>query len=206
MTNPQNPRLLEGEPWLMPDQDLPFNGDTFVEAEFLRLKDQFNIETVLELGTCVGGTTQWLQKNYKQVIAIELMPEFLDWTRKRVGFMKLNVNFIQGSTVDVLPYVLGQIPSNSMFFVDSHWGPNNPLLKELELIADFKLKPILCIHDFLVPGHPELGYDEYDGQKYKWDWIEKSIENIYGKEGYGYHYNSEAKGAMRGCVYIYPKV
>ena len=41
---------MADEPVLMPYQTLPFNGDTFVEEEFLKLKERFNLSTAIEGG------------------------------------------------------------------------------------------------------------------------------------------------------------
>lgn len=93
-----------------------------------------------------------------------------------------------------------------LIFLDAHWY-KNPLLSELHAIATHGIKPVIAIHDFKVPDHPELGYDVYAKQNITYDfaYIKESIENIYGKDGYEYHYNSEATGDKRGCIFIYPK-
>jgi hypothetical protein len=201
-----NQNLLPGERFLMPHQSEPFNGDIHMCQKFLELKKIFNIDTAIELGTCVGGTTKWLSENFDKVIGIELMPEFLNFAKQRAN--SSNVEFHLGSTVDLLPEVLKGIKDNTIFHIDSHWGDNNPLLRELEIIAEFKLKPVIEIHDFKVPGHPELGFDTYEkeGIVYEWAWIESYIEAIYGKNGFQIEYNYQAIGAKRGCIYIYPLV
>lgn len=196
-------KYLPGEKFLMPFQDQPFNGDTFATKKFLGLRDKFGIKTAIELGTCVGGTTRWLSQNFEKVIGIEIMPEYLAVAFERVGLSESDVTFYEGSTVYWLPKILKDITEPVIMFVDSHWGQFNPLLRELEIIAEHKLKPVLVIHDFLVPGHKELGFDTYENIVYEWKWIEPSIEKIYGKD-YVMEYNSKATGAKRGIVYIYP--
>lgn len=196
-------KYLPGEKFLMPFQDQPFNGDTFAIKKFLELRDKFVIKTAIELGTCVGGTTRWLSQNFEKVIGIEIMPEYLAVAFERVGLSESDVTFYEGSTVDWLPKILKDITEPVIMFVDSHWGQFNPLLRELEIIAEHNLKPVLVIHDFLVPGQPSLGFDTYENIVYEWKWIELSIEKIYGKD-YVMEYNSKATGAKRGIVYIYP--
>ena len=92
-----------------------------------------------------------------------------------------------------------------LLFLDAHWESHNPLLEELQIIKDKGMKPVIAIHDFFVPEHPELGFDSYAGQDYNWEWIASSIESIYGADGYKYFYNSEAEGMKRGVVFIMPK-
>jgi hypothetical protein len=196
-------KLLPGESFLMPDQDKPFNGDMFLCDKFLELKEKFNINCAIELGSCVGGTTKWLSENFDFVYAIEINKEYLNIGKQRASAN--NIRYCFGSTIEMLPEVLCQINNYCIFHIDSHWGPNNPLLKELELISDYGLKPVLEIHDFKVPGHPELGFDSYGGQDYEWNWIKESIEKIYGIDGYEIEYNSKATGAKRGVIFITPK-
>lgn len=193
------------EPFLMPDQDKAFNGDLYVCQEFLRLKAKHGIETAIELGSCVGGTTKWLGENFKTVVSIEINPEFHGYCKERVKGLG-NVYALLGDTVDLLQGVLLNCADDKFIvFVDSHWEEKNPLLQELRIIAYRGLKPVIVIHDFVVPGRPELGFDSYGGQDYDWKWIEESINAIYGNDKYTYHYNSEATGAMRGVVFIEPK-
>lgn len=197
-------KLLEGEHIIMPYQDQPFNADTFMCDKFLELKKKFNIQTAVELGSAVGGTTRWLCDNFENVLAIEINPEYLKHCLKRVEQFD-NVECFLGNTVDLLESVLKKIKGNAIFHIDSHWANNNPLLQELEIIRRSGLKPVLEIHDFKVPGHPELGFDQYGPIIYQWDWIKGFIESIYGGNGYTVEYNSEAVGAKRGAIYIYPK-
>jgi hypothetical protein len=199
-----NVKYLPGEKFLMPFQDQPFNGDKFAAEKFLELKNKFGIETAIELGTCVGGTTRWMAQNFKKVIGIEIMWDYLSVAAERVGLPDSDVTLYEGSTVDALPKVLKDITEPVIMFVDSHWGEYNPLLKELEIIAEHKLKPVLVIHDFLVPGRKDLGFDVYENIVYEWKWIQPSIEKIYGTD-YVMEYNKKAAGAKRGICYVCPK-
>ena len=45
-------------PLLMPFQDLPFNGDSFVCREFLKIKEQLGITVAVETGSCMYSTTE----------------------------------------------------------------------------------------------------------------------------------------------------
>lgn len=198
--------LLPGEPRIMPYQANPCNGDIHLCEEFLKLRGKFNIETVIELGSGVGGTTHWLCHNFKKVYSVEINDLFFSFTQKRIHGHR-NVILIKGDTVEMLPGILCGEPDNILCWIDSHWLSNNPLLEELEIIAVSGLKPILAIHDMKVPNHPELGYDEYPAQNivYEWSWIKPAVDKIYGENGYDYYYNSKATGAKRGCVFVTPK-
>lgn len=193
----------------MPDQYLPFNGDTKMCDEVISIKKRFSITTAIELGSCVGGTTKWLGENFDKVITVEINPTFREFCLHRIKGMK-NIYSQLGDTVKLLPDILSQIKNDSVYiFVDSHWSDNNPLLRELEIIAESGLKPCIEIHDMYNPVNPHFQWDKYpnEGIEYNWAYIEKHIEAIYGKDGYEYYYNSQSNGAVQvGCVFIVPKV
>lgn len=197
------PKLLPGEHVIMPFQDQAFNADTFMCKKFIELKKKFDITTVIELGSAVGGTTRWFCENFDKVITIEIEEQYRNVCLQRIAGYK-NVESLLGSTLDVLPGVLDELTGNIIFFIDSHWGGDNPLPEELEIINKSGFRPVLAIHDFKVPGNPDLGFDKYGDIVYQWDWIQANIERIYGKNGYTIEYNSRAEGAKRGVIYILP--
>lgn len=192
-------------PNLMPFQMEPFNGDTFLQEKFLSLRDSYDIKVAIELGTCLGSTALWLAQHFDAVYTVEINEEYASIATERIG-MKDNVTLYVRNSLDALPLILPEVTNDTIIFIDSHWGANNPLLKELKLIKEHGLRPIIVIHDMKVPGRPELGYDEYPQENivYEFEWIRQSIEDIYGKDGFAYYYNSDAAGAKRGCIFILP--
>lgn len=195
------------EPPLMPKQDQPFNGDHFVAEEFLKLKEKFKVDRIIELGTCVGGSTKWMSENFDVVQTIEINETFLAFARQRCNGLR-NIDFYLGSTVDKLAQVLACDGWKSeLIFIDSHWGSHLPIFDELKIIKASGLKPVIAIHDFLVPGEPKLGFDSYEGVDISFANIKSYIDDIYGEDGYDYHYNTDARSTeiKRGLIYIYPK-
>ena len=213
--NTPDPSRPAGEPVLMPNQDKPFNNDHFVAEEFLKLKGKFNVEVAIELGTCVGGTTKWMAENFEEVHTIEINETFLGFAIQRCAGLS-NIAFYLGSTVNRLAEVLSvSVPetfddqllgSNMLIFIDSHWN-TLPIFDELKIIKASGLKPVIAIHDFLVPEEPKLGFDSYEGVDISFENIKKFIDDIYGEDGYEYHYNSDdtSTEVKRGLIYIYPK-
>lgn len=183
----------------------PFNGDFYLEQEFLNLRNTFGITHVIETGTYHGHTTTWLAENFDHVTTIESNPAYIDialsnWTKDH------SISLIEGSSAELLGDILDAYENEKLLiFLDAHWY-KNPVLDELTHIANSGHKPILVIHDFKVPDKPEFGYDEYPNEKivYEWAWIEDKIHAIYG-EDFDHYYNIEATGAMRGCVFVIPK-
>lgn len=202
------------EPNLMPFQDAPFNGDEFIEQEFLKLKHRFDIEAAVETGTCLGSTTLFLANNFEKVFTVEINKEYL-----RIALQKFishkNINTYLGDSPTILSTELSKLSNKTIFFLDAHYlaAKDNrvethcPLLDELAAIANAGLKPIITIHDMKVPGEPQLGFDFFSGQPFTLEWIRPELDSIYGVGSYEYYYNSDEKsqGAKRGIIYITPK-
>ncbi len=184
---------------------LGFEGDSFLQKEIQQLIDKYKINLVIETGTYLGATANKLSEMATKVITIEINPEYYS-RAKRLLSSKSNVTLYHEDTLNIFQNIIAESASpNTLFYLDDHWRERNPLLEELSIIAKSEIKPVLAIHDFKVPNHPELGFDSYGGQDYDWNWIKNSIDAIYGENGYEYHYNSEAEGAKRGVIFIEPK-
>lgn len=188
----------------------PFNGDTFLEKEFLRLKEEYKIKNIVETGTFHGHTTCWFAMNFDKVYTSEVKQEYYQISDQRFkdnGFE--NINNYLGDSVQILPAIITTLKkskSNNIFFLDAHWY-TNPLLGELKQIADSGYKPqVICIHDMKNPNDPTMGYDQYPDQgiSYSFEWVRPFIEAIYGESGYRHYFNKEAAGARRGALFIEP--
>ncbi len=188
---------------------LGFEGDTFLKKTIQDLIKNEDIQVIIETGTFMGATTLQFAKMVKEVFTIEINEGYYNEAVKKFQNAdgEANIYVALDSSVNQLRNMLIESSKfgNVLWFCDSHWQAHNPLLEELEILLQTGLKPVICIHDFKVPGHPELGFDSYNGQDYDLAWIQPSIERIYGKDGYEYWYNSEATGAKRGVVFIKPK-
>lgn len=198
-------------PNLMPFQVSPFNGDRYIEKEFLKLKERFGITTAIETGTCLAGTTIFLGQNFDRTFTIEINKPWLKIAISRIENAGVGdkVKAYLGSSERVLDDIvqLYSIGNETIIFLDAHWGGYCPLFDELKAIAKNKIKPVIAIHDFLVPGEPALGFDSYMDQPFTFEWIRPALDKIYGADGYEHYYNSidKSEGAKRGIIYITPK-
>jgi hypothetical protein len=59
---------------------------------------------------------------------------------------------------------------NALFYLDAHWGDYWPLREEINEVLKLK-KFAIVIDDFVVPGHPDCGYDSYRGIPCGWGFI-----------------------------------
>jgi hypothetical protein len=178
-----------------------FEGDFYIGEEIKKLVQKFQINTIIETGTFLGGTTKKLAELAEKVYTIEVDTENIPEAKE---FLKdcYNTTVIEGSSPEVVRDLLKLDHGNLLFFLDAHSHIYTPLLDELAVIAEANIKPVITIHDWKVPNQPDLGYDSYNGQDYTFEWIQLSIEAIYGDD-YAYYYNDKAEGAKRGVIYIY---
>jgi len=198
-------QIRQSAPKLMPFQWEAFNGDSYTAEKFLALKKNFAITTIIETGTCFASSTLWMVNYFDSVVTFENNKKYFDIARARLNGSD-NVDCMLLDSVTGLSLVLPALRNeNLMLFLDAHWLGNCPLLDELKVVADNKLKPVIVIHDFKVPDHPELGFDVYGDIVFEWDYIKDGIEKIYGVDSYTVEYNDKAVGAKRGVIFCYPK-
>jgi len=182
-----------------------FNEDIYLAEKFLEIKKKRKIDTIIETGTYHGATTRWFSINFDTVYTAECNREYFETAKKNLAGIKNIVMELEDSP-KFLSNKLDLINDGStIIFLDAHWY-TNPVLAELDAIKNSGKKPVIAIHDFMVPDHPEFGYDVYptQGIVYNWEWIKEKIESIYGPTGFHKEYNNKATGAMRGCLFIYP--
>lgn len=175
---------------------LPFEGDTFIPIEILKLKERFGIKFVFETGSQYGSTLEWFTKNFNHANGCEPNENFYD-----IAFSK-NVMVYNVDSIKFLS--MFEYSGTPLIYIDSHWHDTPcPLKDELKLIAELNINPVICIHDFKVPNK-DFGFDEYD-YALEFSEIESLLPAIY-PNGCEYHYNTEANGANRGIIFIYPKL
>ena len=190
----------------------PFNEDSYMEKEFLSIKDKYKIDVVVETGTYHGVTTEWFAKNFSLVHTTEINDEYYETAMNRFkssGCIK-NIVAWKGDSSSLIQNIISQIDNSgkkAAFFLDAHWY-KNPLLDELSSIARLKYTPsVICIHDMMNPNDPTMGYDQYpeQGISYTFEWVKPYIDSIYGDGEYLYYFNEKADGARRGALFITPK-
>ena len=197
-------------PRLMPFQEFPWNGDGYLAAEVLRLKEAHGLRWAIETGTCLGSTSLWLAQNFIGVSTGEISPEYRKLSKARFALCGTDNVFVfdnGGMAVHV-----GMNDRENFIFLDAHWGAQCPLLEELEVIADHARRsdiepftpPCIIIHDFVVPGK-DFGFDKMpDGRPFNLDLIHEHLNAIYGEGGWKHNYPTKVEGARRGWISIEP--
>jgi len=189
-------------PRLMPYQEFPWNGDGYLAAEVLRLKEAHGLTCALETGTCLGSTALWLAENFHAVYTFEVNRAFAEIAMARGAGRGLQIR----DSVDGLRDLFTIHPPSfkPFMFLDAHWSEHCPLLDELTAITEAGVKPCILIHDFQVPG-TDFGFDKMpDGRPFNLELIADSLNRIYGIGGYVVNYPTQVEGANRGWISIEP--
>lgn len=191
-------------PHLMPEQQKAWNGDHFLAAEVLRLKEAHGLTFAVETGSCLGSTTWFLSDHFDEVKTIEAHVDYHTIAASRLRD-KSNATVIWGTSRVQLPCVIEGVGGRTFMFLDAHWGPNCPLLDELDIIAKSGVKPCIVIHDFFVPDHPDFGFDKMpDGRPFNLELVKDHLDAIYGEGKWTHRYPTEVAGARRGWISIEP--
>jgi hypothetical protein len=182
-----------------------FNNDRYVQQEIVGLVNKYKINNFIESGTFRGQTTFFMAKYVNIVISVEIQKNlYLETSKKNIYN---NVLLINGNSVEEFDKIMPEIKNdNNLFYLDAHWF-YWPLLDELNIISKYcKDKAIIVIDDFQVPGRDYIKYDTYGGIKNNFQYIQKSLDNIY-PNGYVYYYNDKVENidANSGRIYILPK-
>lgn len=195
---------------LMPFQELPFNGDSFICREFLKLKEQHGLTVAVETGSCLFSTTKWLGDNFHRVHTVEINEEFAKHGRHKVEGM-INVFPEIDDSIMFLKKLMTMISSQDrvIYFLDAHWGQHCPLIGELDALKQSPtvLPPVIAIHDWYT-GDERLGYDEYNGQRFDYAWIQPKVKELEEQFEctYTHYFNTEAENGMRGVIYLIPNI
>ena len=188
-----------------------FNDDTLLQQLFTELVAKHNPTHIIETGTHLGYTTEFLTTFDKIVIGIESNPEFAEIADARINKHGLGPwSITMGDSATELGKLLDVFndPRNLsikvIYFLDAHWTNDQALERELEVLKRHRTKPVIMIHDWKVPGK-DFGYDSYSGVDYSYENYKSYFDAIY-PDGYTHRYNEEAVGyARRGVIILEPK-
>jgi len=180
-----------------------FERDPLLEAEFKRLIQKHHANAVIETGTEYGGTANKMAEWVPVVITMDIDKKFNDWD------LSPNVHFYLGDSRKNLPHVIGLVIEPVFIFLDAHSSNDAdecPLRGELEIVLASGMKPVIAIHDCIVPGREEeFAYDTYRAQPISFAMVEDLIKAIY-KNGFDLHYNARGETKKPGCLFIEPRL
>lgn len=191
--------------------------DPIAVQRFIDLQRQFGFLAAIETGTDQGLSAEGISSTCP-CYTIEIEPRhrgiaLQEWIKhgftaypqnERIDLTNGDKKIFSylGNSKDLLPRVLAEAPAPVCVFCDAHWGEYWPLLDELRIIAEHKISPVIIIHDFQVPNHPEFGFDNHGGKDLNMDYVRDALNAI--NPNYNLFYNDRAEGNQRGILYATP--
>lgn len=143
----------------------PFNGQTARQALFREIIGNTQPHAIVETGTYLGTTTEFMAQTGLPVFTIEAHPRNYGFARARF-WRRRNITLLQGDSRTALRTLfdgpLQRLSSCTLFFyLDAHWNENLPLAEEIDIVFGRCPSAVVMVDDFQVPADPGYGYDDY---------------------------------------------
>jgi predicted O-methyltransferase YrrM len=185
----------------------PFNGQRARQELFYRLVERFAPIAIIETGTYLGTTTEFMATTGLSIYSIEYNPRNYGFARARL-WRSHNVHLLRGDSRSALRVLFdGPLRGsrNHILFVylDAHWDSDLPLIEELEIVFGSCPNAIVMVDDFQVPFEAGYGYDDYGvGRVLTADYIEPIVAAYGLRVLYPSTPSVHETGARRGCVVL----
>ena len=186
----------------------PFNGQLARQALFRDIIDTCQRFAIVETGTYLGTTAEFLADTGLPIFSIESDRRNYGFARARL-WRRRNVSLFRGDSRETLRKLfdgpLHELASSSslFFYLDAHWNDDLPLADELELVFSRCSAAAVMIDDFQVPFDAEYRYDDYGAGKAL---VPRYIAPVVSFYGLGTFYPSTSSatesGLRRGCVVL----
>lgn len=163
------------------------------------------ITTVVETGIDKGGSTMLFSDMVPTVIGIDNDPNKIAIVATSLQARGIsNVRLIEKNSPDALRELVdeGLDISRTLFLLDAHWQAYWPLRDEVNAIP--RGEGVLVMHDARVPGCPNLGVDEYNGQELSYEYLQDVLTDW--SPMHVIEYNDDtAEVPRRGVMYVFPQ-
>jgi hypothetical protein len=183
----------------------PFNGQPGRRALFDGIIKDCRAVAIVETGTYLGTTTEYLAGAGLPVFTVEGYRRNFGYSRTRLRRFP-NVKVLLGDSRVVLKGLLetelaGRLNETLFFYLDAHWDQDLPLNEEIELIFTHTDQAVVMVDDFEVPGDPGYAYDNYGpGMALNADYIAGSLSRFGLTAYYPALASAQEGGIRRGCV------
>jgi hypothetical protein len=147
----------------------PFNGQPLRCELFAALTAHVRPYAIVETGTYLGTTTEFLAETGLPVYTVEAHPRNYGFARARL-WRRRNVTLFHGDSRAVLQRLLADrrlnLPPRTLFYyLDAHWNDDLPLGEEINIIFNSSSSGVVMVDDFQVPFDAGYGYDDYGPNK-----------------------------------------
>jgi hypothetical protein len=185
----------------------PFNGQIARQALFREIIAKTLAQAIVETGTYLGTTTEFMSQTGLPVFTIESHPRYYGFARARF-WRRRNINLIQGDSRTALRRLfdgpLKRLAGLTVFFyLDAHWNDDLPLADEIDLVFSRCPRAVIMIDDFEVPSDPGYEFDDYGpGKALVSGYIRPAILVHQLRTFYPSVPSAAESGARRGCVVL----
>jgi predicted O-methyltransferase YrrM len=179
-----------------------FNGQCFRQLIFIDLNRACRFEAIVETGTYVGCTTQFLARNTSvPVHTVENNAKDFQVARRHLKLYP-SVHAVQANSVDFLSSLPLAQETKAFFYLDAHWEGYLPLAEEVEIVLSRFKHFVIMIDDFGVPGDEGYTYDDYGPGKRlslrDFPFHKDPRVKVFTPS----RHSSQESGARRGCIVL----
>jgi hypothetical protein len=170
---------------------------------FATLVERLQPAAIVETGTYLGTTTEWMAGFQVPIFTCERSMEHFGFARARLSALP-NVTVALADSREFLRGLLAMpLGAPAIFYLDAHGDADLPLADEIHVIFALCPKAVALIDDFQVPDDAGYGYDAYGpGQILN----ASCIGPVIGKQRLSAFYpttpSSMETGMRRGCVVL----
>jgi predicted O-methyltransferase YrrM len=188
----------------------PFNGQSARQALFREMVAWLRPYAIVETGTYLGTTTEFIAQTGLPVYTIEVDRRNYGFARARLR-QKRNVMLCRGDSRGALRALfdgpLGSANNEVLFvYLDAHWSVDLPLAEELEIIFGRRPTAVVMVDDFQVPFDAGYAYDDYGpGKALIASHILPAVSKYQLQTSYPSMPSFAESGLSRGCVVLAKK-
>lgn len=185
----------------------PFNGQPFRQALFQALIRQLEPAAIVETGTYLGTTTEFLAETRLPVFTIEANSRNYGFARAHLWRLQ-NVTLLRADSRSALRTLFdgplrNETDCTLFFYLDAHWNDDLPLLEELDIVFARCPAAVVMVDDFRVPEDTAYGYDNYgSGKALTDDYISAIVAKHELVSYYPATPASVEGGSRRGCIIL----
>ncbi len=118
------------------------------QAVIRQFAQRYDIQYLVETGTCHGDMVAAMQKEFKKIISIELAEQFYREVCQRFKGVP-NVELIHGDSAKELPQIVARLDGPAIFWLDGHYSGGNTARGDKDTPVNEELRAIY------QPGGPD---------------------------------------------------
>lgn len=185
----------------------PFNGQVRRQELFCALVEAIKPAAIVETGTYLGTTTEFMARFGVPTYSIEGHPRHFGFARARMlcqPHVRIQHGDSRAGLRSLFAGPLASLKGRSIFaYLDAHWNADLPLAEELEIIFNNCPSAVAMVDDFQVPGDAGYSYDDYGaGNALTASYVAPVAKACGLALFYPAAASAEESGKRRGCVVL----